>query len=136
MKAKIRGLSIAGMVLSSILGLGLFIAGMVFIAGAESLLKEILKDPEVAKAWSDAGLLSIDGVKSVGLYLLIPGIFLLVGVVIGVLMLVLVAIEKPNKVAAIIIGILGIACGEIFITVAGILSIVYGVKANSVAKAA
>ena len=136
MKAKIRGLSIAGMVIASILGLGLLIAGIVFIASAEALYKEILKDPEVAKAWSDAGLLSINGVKSVGLYLLVPGIVLLLGVVVGVLMLVLVAIEKPNKVTAIIIGILGIACGEIFITVAGILSIVYGVKANSVATAA
>lgn len=128
MRGSIRGLAIAGIVLSVLLGMVLIIVGAIFIGGAENLLKEAAKSADTWKAWSDAGLTTVDAVKAFGTKFLVPGIVVLIGLVADILMIVAAKPEKPSRVFGIIAGALGVLCGEIFTTIAGVLCIVHSAK--------
>lgn len=125
MRGSIRGLSIAGIIFSAIFAIGLIIVGAIFLGNAVGILQDIAKsNPQTVVDLK----LTVDVIKSFGTYMLVYGIVAAIGVVIGVLMIVNVGKAQTSKVFSIILGILGIVTGEIFITIAGIITIVYGAK--------
>lgn len=125
MRGSIRGLSIAGIIFSAIFAIALIIVGAIFLGNAAGILQDIAKSNP--KTVVDLKL-TVDVIKSFGTYMLVYGIVAAIGAVVGVLMIVNVGKAQTSKVFSIILGILGILTGEIFITIAGIITIVYGAK--------
>ena len=125
MRGSIRGLSIVGIIFSTIFAIGLIVFGAICIGNAAGMYQDLVKSNP--KTVVDLKL-TVDVIKSYGTYMLVYGIVAAIGAVVGVLMIVNVGKAQTSKVFSIILGILGILTGEIFITIAGIITIVYGAK--------